>query len=52
MWEHNCKGPGHASAEITGRKNMTTENTGGEGGFFGGSRGGEGWVYTIEEDSR
>lgn len=31
---------------------MTTENTGGEGGFFGGSRGGEGWVYTIEEDSR
>lgn len=31
---------------------MTTENTGGERGFFGGTRDGKGWVYTTEEDSR
>lgn len=51
-WERNCEGPGHASAGITGRRNMTTNNTEGKGDFFGRRRGGEGWFFTIKEDSR
>lgn len=49
MREHNCQGLAHVSRGITGRKNMTTENEGGEE-LFGERRGGERWVYTTRQD--
>lgn len=48
VWEHNCQGPAHVSGGITGRKNITTENAGGGGEFFG-ERRGESWVYTKKD---